>query len=111
MSYPENANGDVLRRMEESGFDFSVEHVVDFFAVFATEAEADQIARLYLADHKAGDTFKNIETRPRDEGGIELTLSKQMLVTYERITAFEHKLAERMSTVEGAMDGWGVLQE
>lgn len=111
MKYPDNVNGDVFRRMEESGFDFSVEHVVDFFAVFATETEADQVARMYLADHQAGDRFKNIETRPHDEGGVELTLSKQMLVTYEKITAFEQKMAERVSTVEGYLDGWGVLQE
>lgn len=110
MNYPDDANGAVLRRMEEHGFDFASEHVVDFHAVFATEAEADRIARLYVADHKAGDTLTNIETKPFEKGGMELTLSKKMLVTYEAVSAFEAKLAERVSQVDGYLDGWGVLQ-
>jgi hypothetical protein len=96
--------------MEERGFDFAGEHVVDFHAVFATEAEADRIARMYVADHKAGDKFMNIETKPFERGGMELALSKRMLVTYEAVTAFEAKLAERVSQVDGYLDGWGVLQ-
>lgn len=42
MPYPDDLNGDVVRRMEKSGFNFSKEHIVDFHAVFATESEADQ---------------------------------------------------------------------
>ena len=110
MTYPDDANGDVFRRMEATEFDFSAEHVVDFHAVFATEAMADQIARMYLADHKAGDKFTNIETKPFPQGGMELTLSKQMLVTYEAVTTFESALSERVALVDGYLDGWGVLQ-
>ena len=111
MKYPDDVNGDVFRRMQDSGFDFTVEHIVDFYSVFASEAEADQIARMYLADHKAGELLTDIETRPHEEGGMELILSKRMLVTYEAITEFEKKLRERVSRVEGYLDGWGVLQE
>jgi len=110
MEYPADANGDVFRRMEASGFDFANEHVLDFHVVFATEEEADRIARMYLADHKAGDKLANIETKPFPQGGMELTLSKRMLVTYEAVSAFESKLAERVSHVDGYLDGWGVLQ-
>jgi hypothetical protein len=38
------------------------------------------------------------------------TLSKRMRVTYEAVTAFESKLAARVSQVDGYLDGWGVLQ-
>jgi hypothetical protein len=110
MTYPDDANGDVFRRMESSGFDFTTPHVVDFHAVFATEAMADQIARMYLADHKAGEKLTNIETKPFPQGGMELTLSKRMLVSYEAVTAFESTLAERVALVDGYLDGWGVLQ-
>jgi len=96
--------------MEAHGFDFTSQHVVDFHAVFATEEAADQIARMYVADHKSGDKFTNIETKPHERGGMELTLSKRMLVTYEEVSAFEAKLAERVSQVDGYLDGWGVLQ-
>ena len=111
MEFPGDANGDVLRRMEAHGFDFSREHEIEFFAVFATDEEAKQIAQLYLADHRSGDRLTNIETAPHEVGGMELTLAKMMLPTYENITAFELKLADRASTVEGYLDGWGVMQE
>ncbi len=111
MKYPNDENGDVFRRMEEQNFDFSKEHVVDFYAVFATEAEADQVARMYVADHNAGDKYTNIETNPHSEGGMELILSKRMLVTYEAICALEQVLSSRVSQVEGYLDGWGVMQE
>jgi len=111
MKYPDDAKGDFFRRVEDHGFDFASEQVVDFHAVFATEAEADRIARMYAADHKAGDKLTNIETKPFDQGGVELTLSKRMLVGYDAVSAFESKLAERAPQVDGYLDGWGVLQE
>jgi len=111
MTYPEDANGDVFRRLEAHGFDFATEHVVDFHAVFATEAMADQVAQMYLADHKHNGKFANIETKPFPEGGMELTVSKRMIVSYEEVTAFESTLADRVALVDGYLDGWGVLQQ
>ena len=110
MNYPDDANGDVFRRMERHGFDFSQEHVVDFHAVMATEEEADKVARMFLADHKAGQKLENIETKPHEVGGMCLDLAKKMIVTYESVAAFEALLAERVSQFEGYLDGWGVMQ-
>jgi len=108
MEYPDDDIGDVFRRMEASNFDFSKEHVVDFYAVFSTEEEADKIARMFVADEC---TYENIETRPYDEGGMELEISKKMLVTYDSVSKLEELLASRVALVTGYMDGWGVLQE
>ena len=107
--YPNDVNGDIFRRLEEDEFDFSVEHPVDFYAIYATEKEADIVARQYASDWKNGEKFKNIETRPSEKGGMELELVPIMKVTYENIVAFENKLAERTSKVNGYLDGWGVL--
>jgi hypothetical protein len=111
MQFPRDVNGDVFRRMQKSGFDFSKPHDVEFFAVFRTEGEADDVAKQYLADHKAGQQLVNIETRPARKGGMELLLVKNMLLTYEAIVDFERKLEERVSVCDGYLDGWGVLQE
>lgn len=107
--YPDNDNGDVFRRLEEADFDFSQEYAVDFYAVYATEEEADIVARQFASDWKAGEKFKNIETRPAEKGGMELELVPVMKVTYENIAAFEKKLSDRTSKVNGYLDGWGVL--
>jgi hypothetical protein len=109
MKFPKDANGDVLRRMQKAGFDFSKPHSVEFFAVMSTEKEADIIAKQYVKDRECGDTLDNIETRPCETGGMELILAKTMMVTYENITAFEKKLQKRVSAHEGYLDGWGVL--
>ncbi len=111
IEFPFDSNGDVFRRMQASGFDFSKPHDVEFFAVFRTEAEADEVAQLYLADHKAGERLVNIETRPAESGGMELELVKSMLLTHGAVTAFESVLRERVATRDGYLDGWGVLQK
>ena len=109
MNFPDDDNGDVLRRMQEHGFDFSKEHVVDFHAVLATEEAADKIARMYVEDHKAGNRLENIETKPHEVGGMRLDLAKRMIVTHESVTEFESLLESRVSQFEGYLDGWGVL--
>lgn len=111
MQFPDDENGDVLRRMAESGFDFSIPHDVEFFAVFRTEREADVVARQFVADRAGGERIVAIETQPAEKGGMELMLVKSMLVTHENVSAFEARLAERVSQHDGYMDGWGVLQE
>lgn len=111
MDFPDDENGDVFRRMEAGGVDFTLEHIVNFHAVFATNADADRIALMYVADWKAGESFTNVETVPHDEGGMELTLSKRMLLDHAAVTSFEAKFGERVALVDGYLDGWGVMQE
>ncbi|PMN68346.1 ribonuclease E inhibitor RraB [Enterovibrio norvegicus] len=108
MEYPDDDIGDVFRRMEASKFDFSKEHIVDFYAVFATEEEADRIARMFVADECR---YVNIETRPYEEGGMELEVSKKMIVTYKSIFELQKLLTGRVALVTGYLDGWGVMQE
>lgn len=111
MTFPNDENGDVLKRMLDSGFDFSKPYSVEFFAVLSTEEEADMIAQQYLAEHRNGDKLDNIETEPHEIGGMELILAKTMYLTPENITDFEAKLRKRVSEHKGYLDGWGVLQE
>jgi hypothetical protein len=111
MQFPDDENGDVLRRMAASGFPFDKPHEVDFFAVFPTMEAANTVARQYMADHHAGATMAGVETGPHHRAGAELKLVKTMLVTHENVTAFEGLLAERSRQVGGELDGWGVLQD
>ncbi|WP_235956055.1 ribonuclease E inhibitor RraB [Grimontia sedimenti] len=85
MEYPDDDIGDVFRRMEASKFDFSKEHIVDFYAVFATKEEADRIARMFVADECR---YVNIETRPYEEGGMELEISKRCLLRMSQYLNF-----------------------
>jgi hypothetical protein len=104
-------NAEVVSRMVADGMNLSIPYEVDFIAVFPTEEAADQVAMWYVADSKAGNKFTNIETRPGEEGGMELLLVKSMLVTAPGITEFEIQLIERAKMHGGYADGWGVLSE
>jgi regulator of ribonuclease activity B len=110
MTFPDDENGDVLRRMEAHGFDFSVPHSIDFFAIFPTEEAADFVAALYVADDKT-DPLSNIETRPAESGGMELIVAKKMLATHDNITRFEQVLRSRTENQGGHLDGWGALSD
>jgi hypothetical protein len=110
LNYPDDINGNVLRRMQASNFDFTKPHDVEFFAVFRTEEAAASVAKEYVADRKAGDRIVNIETRPAESGGMELELVKHMIVTHEAVTEFEQRLAERVARHDGYLDCWGVFQ-
>ncbi len=111
MEFPDDENGDVLRQMQEVGFDFTLPHDVEFFAIFATEEMAEAVGNQFVADRAKGEKIITIRTQPAEAGGMELILVKRMLVTYENVTEFENRLAERVSHHGGYLDGWGAMQE
>ena len=111
MTFPDDENGDVFRRMEASAFDFSRPHNVDFFAIFPTMREANEVAKQFIADHHAGAPLVSVKTRPSEKGVTELMIVKSMLVTHEDVTNFENLLGRRVAQHDGCLDGWGVMQE
>ena len=62
MPFPNDENGDVLRLMEERGFDFSKPYNVDCFAIFRTEEMADHVARQFAAERDAGEDLTLFQT-------------------------------------------------
>ena len=110
VNFPDDENGDVFRRMQQSGFDFALPHDVEFFAFFATETDADACAMMFVADRAAGDPLVGIETRPSHRGGMEPELVRRMVLTHDAVTAFERLFRQRADAHGGTLDGWGVLQ-
>jgi hypothetical protein len=111
MTYPNDENGAVLTRMAEHGFDFTIPHDVDFFAVLGDEEMANQIARQFVTDRERGEPIRDIETYPAEKGGMELRVVRRMQVTHAEITSFEERLAYRVAQHDGYLAGWGVLQD
>ena len=111
MIFPDDENGDVLRRMADSDFPFSQPHDVDFFALFARNDDAAFVAKQFIADHKAGNRVAAVKTSAHESGGTELKIVKSMLVTHENVSAFETLLAERCARFDSKLDGWGVMQD
>ena len=111
MIFPDDENGDVLRRMAVSDFPFSKFHDVDFFALFARNEDAAFVAKQFIADHEAGNPLVAVKTVPHEAGRTELRIVKSMLVTHESVTAFENLLADRCARFDSQLDGWGVMQD
>jgi Regulator of ribonuclease activity B len=106
--FPNDENGDVLRRMRGSGDNLSIARDIDFTVVFATPAES----------HKFGDFFRQRGYRvsAKRSGCVEdlpwdVVVVKNMVPTHGDITAFEAELQEVATPLGGRNDGWGSFEQ
>ena len=98
-------DGDVLRRMQRHGFDFSKEHAIDFFAILPSRRAAESVAKTFDTEKKTA-----VALQPEaDKPGTQVTVIKTMHATYENITSFESKFGRIVEANGGYLDGWGVM--
>lgn len=114
MQFPNDETGQILQDMADAGFDFDGEYVVDFFALFHKEEDADRLAQVFLKRIDNDEPFVKVESRHYDHGGkgsdaIELQVSKVMPVTHEGISEFELEYKRLAEKYNGYSDGWGVF--
>lgn len=106
--FPDDENGDVLRRMLRNGDDLTIARDVDFSVVFPTEAAANEFAEQF-----GGLEFK-VSVRKSDcepELPWDVTVTSYMLPSHGGITEFEEKLQAAASPLGGRNDGWGCFSQ
>lgn len=103
-TFPDDLNGDVLRRLQQAGDDFSIPRNVDFSVVFPDERRAEEFARMCRAARYEV-TVQKSDVRP--ERPWDVTIVKFMLMTHAGITEFEMELEAAASSLDGQNDGWG----
>src|SRR4051812_11566848 len=99
-TWPEDADGDVLRRLESSGFDFSQSYAVDFnvdFAAWPPTTEA-----LTLLESKFG-TVKQYEPENADESGY-LLFQVYGPLSYEMVTSVQRRATSAMAPFGGVCE-------
>jgi hypothetical protein len=104
--WPNDADGDVLRGMEESGFDFSTPGVVDFnvdFDPWPPQAGAIAVLRGRFADAEV------IEPEGDYRGYVQFQVEAP--VTYELVIRMQREVTELMRPYGGYCESWGVMQE
>jgi hypothetical protein len=106
MQFPKGNIGAGLRRLVDSGFDFTKPHDVEFYAVLRTKNDADAVVKNYISDHEMGVRIKNIEENFNPVGLFEICIVENMFVNYENITEFINKLEGQISAFRGIFDGW-----
>lgn len=103
LTFPNDANGDVLRRMQSQGDDLSKPRNIDFEFIFQTEPNAKSFAK--EAAKVPGTKVKS--SRYEERRMWETTVTKHMLPTYENITNMEESLTRTAKLHDGEPDGWG----
>lgn len=106
MNYPDDANGDVLRRMEAKGDDLTRPRNVDFTVVFPNEDAARQFADHFsaLGYSVSAELTETVENFPWD-----VVVVNHMAPSHGEIGAFENLLDSVAATFGGHNDGWGCL--
>jgi hypothetical protein len=108
MTYPNDENGDVLRRLEAQGDSLSRPRDIDFNVAFPSDFAAEEFAQYFRrAGYKATVRFAQVkESHPWD-----VVVVKNMIPSHSGITEFERELQEFADTLEGHNDGWGCFSE
>jgi hypothetical protein len=102
LQFPNDENGDVLRRMQTNGDDLSSPRTVDFEHQFAKKSDA----LLFLTEVCGGDTKVRI-SRASQANIWDVQVSIFMVPTHSAITEAEIRLGNTARKFSGSSDGWG----
>jgi Regulator of ribonuclease activity B len=104
MSWPETADGDVFRRLEASGFDFSVAHVVDYNIDFDSWPPTEEAISLLTS------AFGQVSVHT-DQGETSgyVRFQEAGLLKYERVVTVQELATQVMAPFGGVCESWGVL--
>ena len=106
LSWPNDADGDVFRRLEAHGFDFGKPHTVDYnvdFDHWPPDSEALEVLRRQ---------YGSVEVYEPDgdySGYVQFRVCGP--VTYESVTDVQRRTTAAMQPHGGVCESWGVLQE
>jgi hypothetical protein len=100
--FPQDADGEELRRLAADGSDLSQPMTLDFTVVASSEAAAREIA----TGSEALGFDPSIYQDP-DRGAWTVTCSRSMLATHAAVTAARAQLDELGRPFGARCDGWG----
>ena len=106
--FPDDENGDVLRRMKENGDDLSKPRAVDFTVVLPDKAAAQAFGDHF---HKLGYGVSAEKSNTEPTLPWDVVVTKFMLPTHVAITDFEQELQTVASRLGGRNDGWGCYSQ
>ena len=105
-NWPKDADGDVFRRLEASGFNFELAHNIDFNIDFETWPPSPDFINTLQNQYPNVEMFE-----PDNSGsGYVLFVIKSKL-TYELVMFIQHSVTELAAPYGGVCESWGVLQK
>ena|SRR5260370_13467950 len=101
-TYPNDADGDALRRVASTGIDMSCPMDIDFFVTVPDREAGDAVAELAT---RTGYHTKLVHDEEDDAWDCYCT--KTMLATYDCVVDAQLELDELSRPFGGHSDGWG----
>ena len=103
MNFPNDENGDILRKMIKRGDDLSKSRKIDFYFVFPEEHQARNFARqVHLTPGLACEA-----ERYEERDMWEATVTSDMVPSHQEITELENSLDKIAQLNGGEADDWG----
>jgi hypothetical protein len=100
--YPDDADGDALRRVAAMGADMSRPMEIDFFVVVPDREAGEAVARLAA---RAG--YRTELVHDEEDDAWDCYCSRRMLPTHEGVVTAQHELDQLGRPFGGRSDGWG----
>ncbi len=107
-SFPDDENGDVLRRMQRNGDDFTRPRDIDFSVVFPSELAAEEFAEGF---RRSGFKVSVKQWEAERELPWDVTVTQYMLPTHAGVTEMEETLEHSAVALGGQNDGWGCFAQ
>jgi len=105
LDFPDDENGDVLRRMQHGGDDLTQPRIIDFCFAFAERRQALAFAEV-VDDRDLEVCISYYEERDMWQAIVK----RYMIPTHRDITALESSLTAHAESVGGDADGWGCMK-
>ena len=102
--FPSDENGQILRKLQESGDALDQPRMIDFTFAFPQRQQA--IAFAELVDEP---DFEVRISRYEQREMWQVVVSRYMIPNHTEITAIEFDLAARAESVGGDADGWAYM--
>ncbi len=101
MDYPQDADGDSLRRVRDAGSNMALPMTIDFSINAPNEIAARAIAAL-VSTHGFDPSISDNEGR----GSWSVYCSKTMVATYDSVVAAQAQLNQLTNSQGGSCEGW-----
>jgi hypothetical protein len=101
-NYPDDADGDALRRVAAMGVDMSRPMEIDYFVAVPDREAGEAVARLAEC---AG--YRTEVIYDEEDDAWDCCCRKTMVPTHEGVASAQHELDEISRPFGGRSDGWG----
>lgn len=104
MNWPNDADGDVFRRLQDQSFDFDKKRPIDFNVDFERWPPTDQALELLRAQYPKLIVY---EPNAEDSGYVKFQVHDRP--SYELVTRVQKEISALMAPFGGTCNSWGIL--